>query len=360
MTWDSDARMFGMSKEGTEVIRTVYENHLWTFNAHNIGSAITNKKKNAVKKHVFASFAVTDSVEDIDGEFDDFAADDHDDDESSHQADCDAESERCASSNIDHEDVESVAGSEDENAQDVSSENSAERELWDEILRASSLPDYDDAFEETQEGEGTGSRRDSDTEVDPEEAENNSTTEISPENVKVDNESTEAVSETAAADAEGQSGYSDQDENEDEHEVEVDEDYAQSIAHITDPTHVVEPELRGGADYDCLFDPADARELSEVAGDVNDGNDGALVPVTDHELVAVPDQIIGHRRPRDVDVRRTRERKRNKVDTKRVKETTPRRPGLREVHERRPPERFEDYQPYTLIVAVPEAYVLVM
>ncbi|GMF47884.1 unnamed protein product [Phytophthora fragariaefolia] len=133
------------------------------------------------------------------GEFDNFAAVDHDGDDSSHQADCDAESERCASSNIDMEDIESVAGSEDDNAHgvwngrlrsrlptiqlqhqaDVSSENSADRELWDEILRASSLPDYDDAFEETQEGEGTGSRRDSDTEVDPEEVENNSTTEIS-------------------------------------------------------------------------------------------------------------------------------------------------------------------------------------
>lgn len=306
------------------------------------------------------------------GEFDDFAADDHDGDDSSHQADCDAESERCASSNIDMEVIESVAGSEDENThgvwngrlrsrlptiqlqhqENVSSENSADRELWDEILRASSLPDYDDAFEETQEGEGTGSRRDSDTEVDPEEAENNSTTEIIPENVEVDNESAEAVSETAADDAEGQSDYSDQDENEDEHEVEVNEDYSESIAHITDLTHVVVTELRGGSDYDCLFDPADARELSEVADDVNDDNDGALVPVTDHELVAVPDQIIGHRRPREVDVRRTRERKRNKVDIKRVTETTPRRPGLREIHERRPPERFEDYQVYSAFKAL--------
>ncbi|GMF61977.1 unnamed protein product [Phytophthora fragariaefolia] len=66
MTWDSDARMFGMSKEGTEVIRTVYENRLWTFNAHNIGSAITNKKNNAVKKQVLANFAITYGVEDID------------------------------------------------------------------------------------------------------------------------------------------------------------------------------------------------------------------------------------------------------------------------------------------------------
>ncbi|GMF61978.1 unnamed protein product [Phytophthora fragariaefolia] len=306
------------------------------------------------------------------GEFDDFTADDHDGDDPSHQADCDAESERCASSNIDMENIESVAGSEDENAHgvrngrlrsrlptihlqhqaDVSSENSADREQWDGILRARSLTDYDDAFEETREGEDTGSRRDSDTEVDPEEAENNSTTEISPENVEVDNESAEAVSETAAADAEGQSDYSDQDEDEDEHDVEVDEDYAQSIAHIPDLTHVVETELRGGADYDCLFDPADARELSEVADDVNDGNHGAWVPVTDHELVAVPDQIIGHRRPRDIDVRRTREQKLNKVDTKRVKETTPRRPGPREVHERRPPERFEDYQVYSAFNAL--------
>ncbi|KAG2978435.1 hypothetical protein PC120_g25316 [Phytophthora cactorum] len=60
MTWESDARMFGMTKDDTEVIRTQYESRLWTFNAHNIGSAVSNKKK------VFANFAVTDGVEDID------------------------------------------------------------------------------------------------------------------------------------------------------------------------------------------------------------------------------------------------------------------------------------------------------
>ncbi|KAG3232377.1 hypothetical protein PI124_g22538 [Phytophthora idaei] len=66
MTWESDARMFGMTKDDTEVIRTQYESRLWTFNAHNIGSTVSNKKKVTFKKKVFANFAVTDGVEDID------------------------------------------------------------------------------------------------------------------------------------------------------------------------------------------------------------------------------------------------------------------------------------------------------
>ncbi|GMF18398.1 unnamed protein product [Phytophthora fragariaefolia] len=148
------------------------------------------------------------------GEFDDFAAYHHDGDESSRTM---LEQRRTVP--LQHQTY-------------VSSENSADRELWDEILRASSLPDYDDTFVETQEGEGTGNRHDSDTEKEPEGAENNILTEIYPENVEAKNESAEAVGETAAADADGQSDYSDQD-NEDDHEVKVDEDYAQSIAHIT-------------------------------------------------------------------------------------------------------------------------------
>ncbi|KAJ8544544.1 hypothetical protein ON010_g11724 [Phytophthora cinnamomi] len=35
MMWDSEARIFGMAKENTEVIRTEFENRLWTFNAQN-------------------------------------------------------------------------------------------------------------------------------------------------------------------------------------------------------------------------------------------------------------------------------------------------------------------------------------
>ncbi|KAE9301123.1 hypothetical protein PF008_g22837 [Phytophthora fragariae] len=65
MSWDQDSRIFGMSKDGAEVIRTTQEHRLWTFNAHNIGSTVSNKKV-ALKQQVVANFAVTDGVEDID------------------------------------------------------------------------------------------------------------------------------------------------------------------------------------------------------------------------------------------------------------------------------------------------------
>ncbi|ETK91345.1 hypothetical protein L915_05039 [Phytophthora nicotianae] len=35
-----------MTKDDTEVIRTKYDNRLWTFNAHNIGSNVTNQRVN--------------------------------------------------------------------------------------------------------------------------------------------------------------------------------------------------------------------------------------------------------------------------------------------------------------------------
>ncbi|OWZ09602.1 Copia type Polyprotein [Phytophthora megakarya] len=66
MTWNSDARIFGMTKDDTEVIRTAYESRLWTFNTHNIDNHASKKQKVAVKKNVIANFAVTDGVEDID------------------------------------------------------------------------------------------------------------------------------------------------------------------------------------------------------------------------------------------------------------------------------------------------------
>ncbi|GMF51741.1 unnamed protein product [Phytophthora fragariaefolia] len=66
MTWDSEARIFGMTKENIEVIRTEFENSLWTFNAQNVGNNFANNKNIAMKKKVFANFAVTHGVEDID------------------------------------------------------------------------------------------------------------------------------------------------------------------------------------------------------------------------------------------------------------------------------------------------------
>ncbi|KAG6949403.1 hypothetical protein JG688_00014636 [Phytophthora aleatoria] len=66
MLWDQGARIFGMSKDGTEVVHTKQEHRLWTFNAHNIGGTVASKKQIAVKQQVVANFAVTDGVEDID------------------------------------------------------------------------------------------------------------------------------------------------------------------------------------------------------------------------------------------------------------------------------------------------------
>ncbi|POM61799.1 Outer capsid protein VP4 [Phytophthora palmivora] len=65
MTWDSDERLFGVTKDNTEVIRAVHGNRLWTFNAHNVGNNTTTKGKQTVKKSVFANFEVTDGVEDV-------------------------------------------------------------------------------------------------------------------------------------------------------------------------------------------------------------------------------------------------------------------------------------------------------
>ncbi|CAI5700998.1 unnamed protein product [Peronospora effusa] len=66
MTWENDARLFGMMKDGAEVIRTSYENHLWTFLTHNISSCVNIKGRVKDKKTVFANFAVTDGDADID------------------------------------------------------------------------------------------------------------------------------------------------------------------------------------------------------------------------------------------------------------------------------------------------------
>lgn len=67
MSWDHVAMIFGMSKDGNEIIRAKRDHRLWTFDAHNIGGVKTsNKKTTAIKKRVVANFAVTDEVEDLD------------------------------------------------------------------------------------------------------------------------------------------------------------------------------------------------------------------------------------------------------------------------------------------------------
>ncbi|KAJ8537304.1 hypothetical protein ON010_g13293 [Phytophthora cinnamomi] len=481
-TWDSKARIFGMTKENTEVIRTEFENSLRTFNAQNVGNSFANKKNIAVKKKVFANFAVTDGVEDIDvwherlghtcpeyirlmvdrgmakgvmlkrrgkidyvdchfgkqrrktfrkkldrpiekramndrmgfllgyredvvgchvylptehnkgfasdveineairykdrvecgyrtkvnrwlqtfnefiekGGFDDFANGDDDnlansdDDDSSQQVVCDVDSECGEVTNVEMENVELVDGSNDydptnmwqgrlrsrqpqssvpgnslqnvqsehENSQ---SENTADRQLWDDILRNSSLPD-------------------SEPDINPI-AESNKI-----EDVDASVSSVDAVGNDHIGDDDDQSDQSDHSEQNDNKD-DIESETAPSVAHCTELATVVDPDSSGGIDYDSLFDPADEREAIEE-------RTGELVPATNHEVVILPEQSIGHRRPRDVDVRRTRERKRNKVDVKRVKESPSRRPGLREHDERRPPQRYDDYVVYSAFRAM--------
>ncbi|KAJ8546882.1 hypothetical protein ON010_g11353 [Phytophthora cinnamomi] len=66
MSWEQETMMFGMTKDGTEVLRAVHEHRLWAFNVHNIGGVKVDKKTTAVKKQIVVNFAVTDGVEDID------------------------------------------------------------------------------------------------------------------------------------------------------------------------------------------------------------------------------------------------------------------------------------------------------
>ena len=58
-------------------------------------------------------------------------------------------------------------------------------------------------------------------------------------------------------------------------------------------------------DYDCLIDLNDLKEL-------------IVFPVADRPLAIPSNQLIGHQRPRNVKVQRTRERKRAKMDVKRL------------------------------------------
>ncbi|KAK1931546.1 hypothetical protein P3T76_012875 [Phytophthora citrophthora] len=67
MSWDQEAMIFGMSRNGTEVIRAKQDHRLWTFDVHSIGGVKVNSKKTAaVKKRVLTNFAVTDGVEGLD------------------------------------------------------------------------------------------------------------------------------------------------------------------------------------------------------------------------------------------------------------------------------------------------------
>ncbi|KAG3063472.1 hypothetical protein PI124_g22536 [Phytophthora idaei] len=133
----------------------------------------------------------------------------------------------------------------------------------DDILRNSSLPDYD-ALEETQEGDN---------------AESCSTQEgntVADEANHLGNADSEPGDSPGEPD-DNRSDYSKQSEF--EREGELDNEYAESVVHVTELTTVMNAAdyHSRDADWDFLFDPGDERE---GAGDSDGG--AVLVPAV-HE-----------------------------------------------------------------------------
>ena len=63
LTWDKNARLFGLIKDEVDVIRTHSESHLWMFTAQNIVHPVLKPIKVTGEKNVFTAFAVTDGVD---------------------------------------------------------------------------------------------------------------------------------------------------------------------------------------------------------------------------------------------------------------------------------------------------------
>ncbi|POM81639.1 Hypothetical protein PHPALM_355 [Phytophthora palmivora] len=318
MSWEQETMMFGMTKDGTEVLRAGHNHQLWTFNVHNIST--------------FDEFI-------RDGDLDD----DGSDSEASQHAECDVDSV-CDDSNVEMQSVATSADDLDEAEQvlwnntvqnsvlsdvDGSNQNSdlaeKDQQLWEDILQNSSPPDYDDACEtqeggiaeayEAQEGEDVGSVAD----------------------------------DAASIDAQAESEVSDDIESDiDEHEDEtgaLEDEPAGTSSQVSDLTTVPEEtkrDLQDDDEYDYLFDPSDVREAELSSGASGDGSERPAH--AENGALAIPSEmlLIGKVHPRDEEICRMRDRKRTKVGAKLAAATS--RPGLREVPKNHKPERFEDAQ----------------
>ena len=56
MTWDNKTKSFGLQRDGSDVIRTQYDGHLWTFKTCNIGSITKTKNHVATKRKFLQTF----------------------------------------------------------------------------------------------------------------------------------------------------------------------------------------------------------------------------------------------------------------------------------------------------------------
>lgn len=193
------------------------------------------------------------------------------------------------------------------------SETSENGILWDDILRNSSLPTFNDAFEETQEGEITGSSSEPDGK-------------LSSSSSAQDNESNNghcsignqlrSGDDDSRGDDDNETLYDESQEDGDtDEEIVADDDFTESVGHVTDMSAVMgtEASLSELANYDHLFDPSDQLEAE------NDDEVSGLVGATQNALTIMPEQIIGHTHPRDIEIKRVRDRKRTKGNTKKAR-----------------------------------------
>ncbi|KAF4140225.1 hypothetical protein GN958_ATG10577 [Phytophthora infestans] len=131
--------------------------------------------------------------------------------------------------------------------------------LREDILKKNSLPDYDDAFEDTQEGENTtivehcadGGYDEDDSQVDED-----SQVDVDNDNRTADVSQMEEGDSLSDNDAESVTEF-------DEHDGhEFDTDDGLDVSHVSDLAPVNDSEESECNGYDCLFDPSDEIEAA--------------------------------------------------------------------------------------------------
>ncbi|CAI5701243.1 unnamed protein product [Peronospora effusa] len=259
---------------------------------------------------------------------------------------------------------------------------SIDRRTWDDILQNSRLPDYESSSE-VQEGETAISDVDQEKEFSVQVAESLSTenehdseddegsscgeddvaySDI--DNAESDEYAEDEVAKSSIAEHDGDendgvaiaradtnefdSDEGDLDDILDRHIIEYDIgdsklDYdcdvedIEPVGHVTDLVSVDDAGYDSGTDankWDYLFDPNDEREAYDDQ-------------VTERQLAIPSNQLIGHIHPRDEEIRRTRDKKRTKLQAKRLMVAAARRSKLLNSGEQQQPERFEDYKVYS-------------
>ncbi|KAK1947609.1 Anoctamin-7 [Phytophthora citrophthora] len=328
MSWDQETMIFGMSKDGTEVIRTKHNHRLWTFDVHNIGGAKVNSKKTAaVKKRVLTNFAVTDGVEDLDCDVDSVREDSNVDMVSVAESE-ELDAERAAQWNemVQNSVLPTFEGA--PSSMPSSKLADGDQQVWQGMLENCSMPDYELALVQTQEGEDEASTEDHENEAENRDHDSD----FDDTQVKSDDDDDASASEHDYCEFDGDNDFADGEF--------VDFKHEDVASHVTDLVSVSEDEEGDENGCDFLFDPSDEREAewnSNLTDEVDDPpRQSAQNPVRDDVLGFPQQMLVGKVHPRDEEVRRTQDRKRTKVSAQRV--MAARRTGLREIAEREPPD----------------------